>query len=219
MISLFFLASIFCFISIVHLVAAVQFHRAKQAVAMLDTGLVPSPEAMLRVLQGTSTALRFRNLPDLRIGRAMANLSLATLIAEDRPTRERLVRDAVEDFRRGLELSPVNPRAWFRLAVVLADTQRLNGAASALELSLRTGPEERELIVPRAILGLRLWAALGHRLREAMGTEFSRSVELDATGFAKAVLESRKEAVVLAALAPFPDIRTRFARILETRAP
>lgn len=207
---------LFVGMSATHLVSSVELLKARQAIAMLQAGRVPSPEAIERVFDATALSLKWRDLASSRFARARASLSLTRLAAVETDWREALYEEAVQELRRGLRRSPVVPDAWLTLANALAAAGKSDAAVEALNLSLYTGPVGRELVVPRAVLAIAIWPAADEMARNVMIREIAAALPVDAERLAREARVRGTEKEISDALQPLPNARGSFLRALRS---
>lgn len=209
------LGGVLLVVGVVHFAAAVHLLKGRQAVEILESGQLPSPAGLTRILDSRESALAWRDLPGAWVERATVTLALAQMAPPGDEERSVLLAKAASAYEQGLELAPVDPHGWLRLAFVLAEVGDFEAAAGAVDLSLITGPSVPELALPRSAIGLALWPLLEPRTRSRFAPEFARAVERNPDAFIRDVRASGHEAKVLEALASLPEARTTLLRGLE----
>jgi hypothetical protein len=128
-----------------------------------------------------------------------------------------LLDQAERQLQAGLAGAPLDPHAWTYLAFVHTATGDHERAALALHLALRAGPYQRELVLPRAALGLTNWPWLDPDARARLGVEFAHAMRMAPERFVADVVDSGRSVEVLAALAAAPAEQHALARRLDER--
>lgn len=107
-------------------------------------------------------------------GRLLTDLALAQMLqagppGSSDPDSNRLWERAEENLRAGLARSPASPHAWARLAQVqLVNGRPADEVVKALRMSLMTGRNERELALPRLVIGNQVRYAWDPEMTEEM---------------------------------------------------
>lgn len=134
------------------------------------------------------------------VGRTGTDLGLALLLRAERKPVLLIdrdldpVREAIVD---GLTRAPAAPHAWLRLATVeraiAGDTAKV---ARLVEMSILTGPGEREILFPRLLLGLAALRRDEGRLQELLLVELDWAWRADRSRTVDAVRATGTEEVL-----------------------
>lgn len=199
-------------LAVPRLVAAFYLLPGDPGMALLDSGQLPSPAAFERLIASRRAAAVWVAAPSTLIDLGVATMSLAQVTPDRRPT---LLHQAERYLGAGLAVAPADPHAWTYLTFIHTATGDHERAARALDLALRTGPYQPELVLPRAALGLTNWPWLDQRTAAQLGVEFAHALRLAPDHFVADVLNSRRSADVRAALAGAPASQRAFDHQLD----
>lgn len=109
-------------------------------------------DAFHQCIRQLDDALAWDNNPEYWQNRGLCYLALSKYSEVDFIDRMRYLNDAKVSISNGLKLSPVDPYAWFRLAVVEHKLDQPNSVIrSALQMSFYAGRVEPDLVIPRLI--------------------------------------------------------------------
>lgn len=202
-------------LSVPRLVAALHLLAGDPGVALLHAGQLPSPAAFRRIVASRQSAAWWVSEPATFADLGLAYLSLAQTSAPGTGQRGPLLDLATRHLQSSLSLAPADPYAWTYLAFVHTATGDHARAAGALELSLRTGPYQPDLVLSRAALGLANWPWLAHATAGRLEVEFAHALRQAPDRFVADVVDSGRTAEVRARLAAQPDLARALERRLE----
>ncbi len=178
----------------------------------------PAIDALVR---SRRSALDWADRGDTWTDLAMAELLTAGPMAKAAERDKRGVKRAVRSLEEGLARSPINSRAWARLAYA---RYLLNGpsraAAEALTMSLYTGSHDPELVFARIALCIGTWPYFSLDERDLVYREIRYAWKLSHKARLQIVDlagETGGARVVRAALAAIPTDLAHFERRLRRR--
>lgn len=118
-------------------------------------------------------ALAWDNNPEYWQNKALLHLTLSRDISLSKTDQQLALIDAFQSIVKGLQGSPVDPYAWYRLAVVESNLGMPGPAInSLLQMSILAGRVEPDLIMPRLILGMIYFNFATPELREIWVKQF-----------------------------------------------
>jgi hypothetical protein len=155
------LGGLLLFLSAPRIVAEFLKLPGNRVLAMLQKGTTPSERDLAIFITS-----RERSLTWADSGRSRTDLALAQLLLAERETggarSDELVEQAAQSMRAGLSLAPANPYAWTRMSfAALSAGVSSERVAPLVEMSIRTGPSEPDLIFTRLGLCLVEWPYFG----------------------------------------------------------
>ncbi len=119
------------------------------------------PEELETLIASQKRGLSWSESGSMWMDLGLAQSLLAKKKKHDSPERIQLVDDAILSLRTGLEMSPLSPFAWMRLASVeLLKAGPSPAAMSAFRLGLNMAPYEPYLAIARIYMGMALWSDL-----------------------------------------------------------
>jgi hypothetical protein len=130
------------------------------------------------------------------------------------PTR---LKNAIDDLSDGLRRAPANPLAWASLGEARFAAGDKGGALSALNASLLLGPYERELVLYRSDLGLKLWPDLDANLRRAVALQVRLAWDSQPYALVALAKSTGRTVPVMIALAQDPRSASNFMKVLAER--
>jgi hypothetical protein len=159
------LGGLLLFLSVPRIVAEFLMLPGNRVLTMLQKGTTPSERDLAIFITS-----RERSLAWADSGRSRTDLALAQLLLAEREvggTRYNdLMGQAVQSMRVGLALAPANPYAWTRMSFAALGTGVPSGSVAPLiEMSIRTGPVEPDLIFARLGLCFLEWPYFGSSSR------------------------------------------------------
>lgn len=162
-------------------------------------------------------ALIWDNNPEYWQNKALLHLALSGDGSLSKTDQQLALIDALQAIIRGLQESPVDPYAWYRLAIV---ESKLNMPASAinslLQMSIFAGRVEPELVMPRLILGMSFYNSAAPELREMWLKQFVLAWQFQPKQFVKFVVENPGiKALVDAAFLYDADQSSKFNHAFE----
>jgi hypothetical protein len=156
------LGGLLLFLSVPRVVAEFLMLPGNRVLTMLQKGSTPS-EGDLAIF----ITSRERSLTWADSGRSRTDLALAQLLLAEREVGggaryNELLGQAVQSMRAGLALAPANPYAWTRMSfAALSAGEPSERVAPMIEMSIRTGPVEPDLIFARLGLCFVEWPYFG----------------------------------------------------------
>jgi hypothetical protein len=159
------LGGLLLFLSVPRVVAEFLMLPGNRVLTMVQKGTTPSERDLAIFI-----ASRERSLAWVDSGRSRTDLALAELLLAEREVagarHHELVEQAVRSMRAGLALAPANPYAWNRISfAALGAGVPSDRIASLVEMSIRAGPVEPELVFGRLALCFMEWPSFGSSSR------------------------------------------------------
>jgi hypothetical protein len=151
-----------------------EFARMPGAAALdlVEAGARPSDAGLLRAADAQLAALAALSQPESHMAIAYLSIALAGSDDQSLKSTDELISVGRGHLERSLALAPGQPRAWFMLAGLRQRAGDDEGAAAALDLSLRADPHAPMLAPFRWPLAVSLGALLERTAREQANLEF-----------------------------------------------
>jgi len=192
--------------------------HALAADATLRRGLAGDalPEAAWRfIIESRVLALRWTaSWGDGWLDMGFAEAKLAALPAADDAAKLEHWLASRAALLQGLARAPARPFAWARLSAIDLALGEPALAATALWLSVVTGPVERELILPRCRLALRLWDVIDERQKASISSQFGLALQHFPRHLVALLVGSGTASIVRHELADAPALLKRLDHLL-----
>ncbi len=176
-------------------------------------GLPTPPESLQRA------AIELERIGNANtVARASADSARAWMLLAANPTQSAFLRPNLEAARRNanhaLTQAPGDSFAWYRLATAAANTGRLEEAAHAVAMSIRTGPFEFSIMPLRTRTALFLWPHADAADQAAIGVQILRHWQWEPGSIAEIAYFAGMVPVALAAAGPYPEVQRDIERIV-----
>jgi hypothetical protein len=176
-------------------------------------GLPTPPEALQRA------AIELEHIGNENaVARASVDSSRAWMLLAANPSQTAFQRSNLEATRRtairALTQAPGDSFTWYRLATAAANTGRLEEAAHAVAMSIRTGPFDFAIMPLRSRAALFLWPHADAADRAAIGVQVLRHWQWEPGSIAEIAYFAGMVPVALAAAEPYPEVRRDIERIV-----
>lgn len=130
--------------------------------AALQENEPAAPDVLDAVIESRALAAAWYDSPEFSLDTGFAAMRAYSYL-QGLPTpatdeQKRYLHLAIDGFQKGLSAAPVNAYAWMQLAYAdLIQSGRSPHMQQYLEMSIRCGPQEPALTVPRIVLALAAW--------------------------------------------------------------
>ena len=196
------------------LVAAFLMLPGDSTLSRLQEQQAIAPNELETVIESRAAALRW-----VSSGRLYTDRALGRLLQEEgtgpgaQAKNSSRFDQAIRDLKAGLAVAPADPYAWARLALAkhLVDGPSPE-VASALVMSLLTGPYEPDMIPLRLELAFENWAHLPQQDRELIDQQVRYAWSRSKKRLLRMAREPERLAVIRAALAKDPRILAAFEK-------
>jgi hypothetical protein len=198
-----------------HLIAGIVQIGGDPAVAAIERNLPASPDMLDAAIGSRRTAMGWYDTPLYhdQIGSAAMRswIRLNTLLVKAPQAEKQSRQLAIDEFRQGLAQQPADPYAWYQLA--LADLQESGVSprtSQLLKMSVRSGPNEPGIVVPRFVLAMIAWPQLDLEARVMFVGQVEAAAAYRTRELADMSLRFGVGDFIMALLAGRPDLKTRF---------
>lgn len=176
-------------------------------------GLATPPDALQRA------AIELEHIgSEGATARASADSARAWMLLAANPTQSAFLRPNLEAARRNavraLSEAPGDSFTWHRLATVDANTGRLDEAARAVAMSIRTGPFDFAIMALRSRAALFLWPHADAVDQAAISVQILRHWQWEPGSITEIAYFTGMVPAALAAAEPYPELRRDIERIV-----
>ena len=142
-------------------------------------GLEIPPERLIEAIDGLDAALRRHPNRERHVQLALLHQALAKHFDEDSPKRRAALNTAVDHFRAGLALAPLDPLSWTRLGWQLSLDGRHDESLAALRFSTLIGAHDPTQLWWRVELWLRHFRRLDEQDRSRLRRQLQLAFDQD----------------------------------------
>jgi len=176
-------------------------------------GLPTPPESLQRA------AIELERIGNANtVAQASVDSARAWMLLAANPTQSAFLRPNLEAARRNagraLTQAPGNSFTWYRLATASANTGRLDEAAHAVAMSIRTGPFDFSIMPLRTRTALFLWPHADAADQSAIGVQILRHWQWEPGSVTEIAYFAGLVPTALAAAEPYPETRRDIERIV-----
>jgi hypothetical protein len=184
-------------------------------VAAIERNLPTQPDLLDAAIASRQAALGWYAAPQYhdQIGFAAVRsvLRLAALSVKAPDAEKRARRLAIASFRQGLAGQPAEPYAWQQLALMdLMESGPSRRVGRFLNLSVRAGPQEPNLVVQRIAVAMMAWTYLDLETRLMFAGQIHGAAAYLTRSLADMALRFGTGDFVKTVLADRPDLKAKF---------
>ncbi len=179
----------------------------------IEAGVLPPPAAFERSLDSRRDAAQWAETPETLADVGLLYYALAVAADPANPAYPQVLERAEGALNRSLAVNPANTHGWMQLAFIESQLERVESAASALVNSLRTGPNQPELLGFRTDLGLAVWPHLDPAERSLIEDDIGLAAAQDLINLAGTVRLAGQDEIAATVLRVDPALPPKLQRV------